>query len=174
MCVTTSGTWHHFGSIHRVSICEYCVIVKPGLRMTISDELVRRDEDLYLDVGQDVASAVFGAVRAPMLPVAAQGRGVPFDCYPHGCPCGYLTHPTRDCPRSTTSITRYQKRTSGPLLDRIDIHLDVPQIECEKLADTRAGARCTADYQQPRPLSWRRCLIMAPNPPSGQASPATR
>jgi magnesium chelatase family protein len=60
------------------------------------------------------------------------------------CPCGYLTHPTRDCTCSTTSITRYQKRISGPLLDRIDIHLDVPQIEYEKLADTRSGEASSA------------------------------
>lgn len=60
------------------------------------------------------------------------------------CPCGYLTHPTRDCTCSTTAITRYQKRISGPLLDRIDIHLDVPQIEYEKLADTRSGESSAA------------------------------
>ena len=40
---------------------------------------------------------------------------------------------------SPSTITRYQKRISGPLIDRIDIHLEVPRIEYEKLADRRPG-----------------------------------
>jgi magnesium chelatase family protein len=38
-----------------------------------------------------------------------------------------------------STITRYQKRISGPLLDRIDIHIEVPRVEYEKLADDRLG-----------------------------------
>jgi magnesium chelatase family protein len=45
----------------------------------------------------------------------------------------------RECSCSQSSITRYQKKISGPLLDRIDIHLDVPRVEYEKLSDERAG-----------------------------------
>ena len=41
-------------------------------------------------------------------------------------------------------VTRYQKRLSGPLLDRIDIHLDVPRVEYEKLASDRAGEASSA------------------------------
>jgi magnesium chelatase family protein len=55
------------------------------------------------------------------------------------CPCGYLGDPTRECSCSAAAIQRYQKRISGPLLDRIDIHLDVPRVEYEKLSDDRAG-----------------------------------
>ncbi len=47
------------------------------------------------------------------------------DYYPHGCPCGYAGDPTRACTCSAGSIARYQKRISGPLLDRIDIHVEV-------------------------------------------------
>jgi magnesium chelatase family protein len=60
------------------------------------------------------------------------------------CPCGYFGDPVRECSCSSSSITRYQKRISGPLLDRIDIHLDVPRIEYDKLADRRSGERSTA------------------------------
>ena len=42
------------------------------------------------------------------------------------CPCGYLGHPTRACSCSQDRISRYRSRISGPLVDRIDIHLDVP------------------------------------------------
>jgi magnesium chelatase family protein len=45
--------------------------------------------------------------------------------------------PVKDCTCSPTSIARYQKRISGPLLDRIDIHVEVPRIDYEKLADKR-------------------------------------
>jgi magnesium chelatase family protein len=45
-------------------------------------------------------------------------------------------------------ITRYQRRLSGPLLDRIDIHLDVPRVEYEKLADSRTGETSAAIRQR--------------------------
>lgn len=55
------------------------------------------------------------------------------------CPCGFFGDPVRECRCSQHQITRYQKRISGPLLDRIDIHLEVPRIEYEQLADRRPG-----------------------------------
>ncbi len=55
------------------------------------------------------------------------------------CPCGYAGDPVKACTCSSTMITRYQKRISGPLLDRIDIHVEVPRVEYEKLADNRLG-----------------------------------
>jgi magnesium chelatase family protein len=55
------------------------------------------------------------------------------------CPCGYLGDPARDCVCSESTITRYQKKISGPLLDRIDIHMDVPRVDYEKLSDSRRG-----------------------------------
>src|SRR2546430_3942381 len=45
--------------------------------------------------------------------------------------------PVRECSCSVSSIMRYQKRISGPLLDRIDIHVEVPRVDYEKLADKR-------------------------------------
>jgi magnesium chelatase family protein len=53
------------------------------------------------------------------------------------CPCGFFNDPVRECTCSATAIARYQKRISGPLLDRIDIHVEVPRIDYEKLADKR-------------------------------------
>lgn len=49
------------------------------------------------------------------------------------CPCGYLGNPVRNCKCSLNQIIRYQRRISGPMLDRIDIHLDVPTVKVEKL-----------------------------------------
>ena len=55
------------------------------------------------------------------------------------CPCGYYGDPVRECTCAPSTVTRYQKRISGPLLDRIDIHLEVPRIDYEQLADRRPG-----------------------------------
>ncbi len=55
------------------------------------------------------------------------------------CPCGYYGDPVRECTCSMTTITRYQKRISGPLLDRIDIHIEVPRVDYDKLTDDRLG-----------------------------------
>jgi len=55
------------------------------------------------------------------------------------CPCGYYGDPLKPCTCSSATVTRYQKRISGPLLDRIDIHVEVPRVDYEKLSDDRLG-----------------------------------
>jgi magnesium chelatase family protein len=55
------------------------------------------------------------------------------------CPCGYYGDPLRACTCSDSTVTKYQKRISGPLLDRIDIHIQVPRVEYEKLSSDRVG-----------------------------------
>lgn len=51
------------------------------------------------------------------------------------CPCGFYGDPSKHCACSASTVTRYQHRISGPLLDRIDIFVEVPRVEYEKLAD---------------------------------------
>jgi len=55
------------------------------------------------------------------------------------CPCGYYGDPERACTCSLGMIQRYRKRISGPLLDRIDINIEVPRVPYEKLSQMRAG-----------------------------------
>lgn len=52
------------------------------------------------------------------------------------CPCGFLGSQNKNCVCMPGQISRYKKKISGPLLDRIDIHLDVPAVEIEKLTGT--------------------------------------
>lgn len=49
------------------------------------------------------------------------------------CPCGFLNHPKKQCVCSLRMIEKYKRRISGPILDRIDLHINVPFVEAEKL-----------------------------------------
>ena len=60
------------------------------------------------------------------------------------CPCGYYGDPVRECTCSMQTISRYQKRISGPLLDRIDINVEVPRVDVDKLTADRLGERSEA------------------------------
>jgi len=68
---------------------------------------------------------------------SASESGGRYNSYPHGCPCGFYGDPVKECSCSAMAIARYQKKISGPLIDRIDIHVEVPRVDYEKLADKR-------------------------------------
>jgi magnesium chelatase family protein len=55
------------------------------------------------------------------------------------CPCGFYGDPNRACSCTPNQIKRYESKLSGPLLDRIDIHVDVPRVEYDKLMDDSRG-----------------------------------
>ena len=55
------------------------------------------------------------------------------------CPCGFYGDSLKPCTCAPAMVTKYQKRISGPLLDRIDIHIEVPRVDYEKLSGDRMG-----------------------------------
>jgi magnesium chelatase family protein len=55
------------------------------------------------------------------------------------CPCGYFGDPRHDCKCSPGNIQRYISKMSGPLLDRIDIHIEVPAVKFTELSSESAG-----------------------------------
>jgi magnesium chelatase family protein len=57
------------------------------------------------------------------------------------CPCGYYGDPFHRCNCSPGLVTRYQKRISGPFIDRVDIFVEVPRVDYEKLTDDRLGEK---------------------------------
>lgn len=57
------------------------------------------------------------------------------------CPCGYYSDPEKECTCTPSQIIRYRKKISGPLLDRIDLHLEVPRLKTEKLMSEELGER---------------------------------
>ncbi len=63
------------------------------------------------------------------------------------CPCGYYTDPDRTCTCSPSQIINYQNKISGPLMDRIDIHIEVPRVDIEKLSTIKDG-ESSADIRQ--------------------------
>jgi magnesium chelatase family protein len=104
---------------------------------------------LFLDELPEFGSRVLEVLRQPiedkMVTISrAQGSlTFPANCQliaaMNPCPCGYYGDPVRACTCSNSTVSKYQKRVSGPLLDRIDIHIQVPRVEFDKLNDDRLG-----------------------------------
>ncbi len=69
------------------------------------------------------------------------------------CPCGYYGDPLRQCTCPPSVVARYQRRISGPFIDRVDIFVEVPHIDYEKLADQRLGE--SSEKVQARVISAR-------------------
>ena len=63
------------------------------------------------------------------------------------CPCGYYGHPTRSCTCSQQAVGRYLSKVSGPLLDRIDLHIEVPPVEFDQLS-ARQKAESSASIRE--------------------------
>ena len=101
---------------------------------------------LFLDEFPEFSRHVIEHLRQPMEDgVVTVSRAAGSVTYParfmmvasqNPCPCGYLTDPGRECTCSGSQIARYNKKISGPILDRIDIHVEVPRVDFEKLTGT--------------------------------------
>lgn len=66
------------------------------------------------------------------------------------CPCGYLTHPQKACICSQREIRKYQKRISGPILDRIDLHIQVPVVDIKELSEDKKAKEFLESSQKIR------------------------
>jgi magnesium chelatase family protein len=64
------------------------------------------------------------------------------------CPCGFYTDPEKECTCSISMVKKYQQKISGPLMDRIDIHIEVPRVPFEKLSSQRTGEPSEAVRQR--------------------------
>jgi magnesium chelatase family protein len=78
--------------------------------------------------------------KETQLRVASPCRPSCRGCCEYPCPCGYAGNPEKECTCSPTLISRHQKRLWGPLLDRIDIYIEVAAcVPFQKLSDDRRG-----------------------------------
>ena len=100
---------------------------------------------LFLDEFPEFPRATLESLRQPIednvVSISrANGKTVfPAKCMlvaaQNPCPCGYLGDKTHNCTCAPSQILRYQKKVSGPLLDRIDLHVEVPAVKVEKLTE---------------------------------------
>lgn len=109
---------------------------------------------LFLDEFAEFPRAVLESLRQPledgMITVSRAAGSVQFPARftliaaRNPCPCGYYNDPRQECTCSPHTIINYQKKISGPLLDRIDMHIAVPRLEYDKIAAPPTGERsCT-------------------------------
>lgn len=108
---------------------------------------------LFLDEFPEFPRHVLEALRQPMEDgVVTVSRAAGSATFPakfllvtaeNPCPCGYLGDPRKSCTCTAHQISRYKRRVSGPILDRIDLHVEVPAVKMEKLmkkiSDKRQG-----------------------------------
>ncbi|HOA47569.1 MAG TPA: YifB family Mg chelatase-like AAA ATPase [Candidatus Pacearchaeota archaeon] len=104
---------------------------------------------LFLDEFPEFHRDVIEALRQPMEDGMVQvSRAEETVVFParftlvaaaNPCPCGYLNDPQKACTCTSGQITRYRRKLSGPILDRIDIKIDVPRIGFEKLTAEERG-----------------------------------
>lgn len=104
---------------------------------------------LFLDEFPEFGRSVLEALRQPLedgVVTVSRARG--HITYPakfilvasqNPCPCGYYGDPEKQCSCTSTQIIKYRKKISGPLLDRIDLHVEVPRVKFEKLTEEKVA-----------------------------------
>ncbi|MCH8310308.1 MAG: ATP-binding protein [Chloroflexi bacterium] len=135
-------------------------IPRPG-EITLSHRGV-----LFLDELPEFGHTILETLRQPIEDkVVTTSRAQGTVSYPanfmligamNPCPCGFYGDPLKECTCSPTQVSRYSKRISGPMLDRIDIFVEVPRVDYEKLsapsnaessAEVRRRAQAARDIQ---------------------------
>ncbi len=127
---------HH--SISSASLIGGGTIPRPG-EITLSHRGV-----LFLDELNEFQRSTLEALRQPLedghVSISRSKGSV---VYPSNailvasanpCPCGYLNHSKKSCSCTQREVEKYRKKVSGPILDRVDIHIEVPDVETRKLS----------------------------------------
>jgi magnesium chelatase family protein len=102
----------------------------PEFPRTVLESLRQPLEDGIVTVSRVQGTVIF---PARFMLVASQNP----------CPCGFATDPDRNCTCTPMLISKYQRKISGPLLDRIDLHIEVPRLEFEKLSQDNLAENST-------------------------------
>ncbi|MDK1118475.1 MAG: YifB family Mg chelatase-like AAA ATPase [Anaerolineae bacterium] len=120
------GNWPHPGEISLAHRGVLFLDELPEFGTRVLEVMRQPIEDKQVTISRAQGSLTF---PANFMLVAAMNP----------CPCGYFQDALKQCTCSNSTVTKYQKRISGPLLDRIDIHIEVPRVDYEKLSSDRLG-----------------------------------
>jgi magnesium chelatase family protein len=120
------GNWPHPGEISLAHRGVLFLDELPEFGTRVLEVMRQPIEDKVVTISRAQGSLTF---PANFMLVAAMNP----------CPCGYYGDLLKACTCAPSTVTKYQKRISGPLLDRIDIHVEVPRVEYQKLSDERLG-----------------------------------
>ncbi len=134
---------HH--TISNVGLCGGGRVPKPG-EISLAHNGV-----LFLDEFPEFSPASIDSMRAPLedgiITVSRASGSVTYPCNimlvcaMNPCKCGYYGHPKKQCTCTPQQISKYASRISGPMLDRIDIHIDVPAVEYDQISSTVQGEK---------------------------------
>src|SRR3982074_587456 len=113
---------------------------------------------LFLDEAPEFPRNVLEVMRQPLedgnVTIARAAMSLTFPARfmlaaaMHPCPCGYHGSGQRECPCSPTMIQRYVSKISGPLMDRIDIHIDVPAVNYKELRGSDSKTESSAQVRE--------------------------
>ena len=113
---------------------------------------------LFLDEFSEFGHSTIDSLRQPIedrvITIGRVSKTVTYPCSVmlvtamNPCPCGFLGHPTKDCTCSQAAVNRYRDKVSGPILDRIDLHVEVQSVDYAQLADTTRGEPSSAIRQR--------------------------
>jgi magnesium chelatase family protein len=113
---------------------------------------------LFLDEFAEFPRSVLENLRQPLedgiVTIARAKSSVTFPAHfiliaaMNPCPCGYATDSDRHCTCTAAQVIRYTQKISGPILDRIDMHIDVPRIHVNKLEQSTEDAENSAQIQK--------------------------
>ncbi|KPL78263.1 magnesium chelatase [Ornatilinea apprima] len=118
------GNWPHPGEVSLAHRGVLFLDELPEFNRRVLEVMRQPLEDKVVTISRAQGSLTF---PASFMLIAAMNP----------CPCGYYGDNLKPCTCSPSTITKYQKRISGPLLDRIDIHITVPRVEFDKLSANR-------------------------------------
>ena len=120
------GNWPHPGEISLAHRGVLFLDELPEFGTRVLEVMRQPIEDKVVTISRAQGSLTF---PANFMLVAAMNP----------CPCGFFGDSVKACTCAPSTVTKYQKRISGPLLDRIDIHVEVPRVDYQKLSSDRLG-----------------------------------
>ena len=120
-------------------------LIGGGSRITAGEVSLAHRGALFLDEFNEFPRAAIEALRQPLedgtITICRSNEKATFPsrfillASANPCPCGYLYHPRKNCICTQREIERYTKRISGPILDRIDLYVEVPVVDIKALSD---------------------------------------